>query len=360
MFASIRPLLLAAASPGGRGVGLLLPPNSPGGMPLSPQPYMSQVIPPLTPTSPFALRTPVPPRSPLPAVAPPPPPVYDPQSSSIIIFSIANIEQLTHLPQMRTLMLKRLSARPYQRSFLAIPGGIMGPNTIAAFDHGNHIIEAISVLGASHVSLSSYEFDYGKGALDVQLTKFLQLSRSYATSGVATPPAILSSNIALSTTVPQSITELSTGPGSPPFRIGWFGTVTNDTEELVKHKMGNDVSFTSHNDANIRMIRKLRDDDKCNMVIGMTYQWNEEDEDLLKKENGVDVILGGRSRQPVCVRVDDNGVINDEGKSQLVRDDGRTRNRWLVKPGADATHVSIIEIDVKSGYVHSQYNLSLV
>jgi hypothetical protein len=73
-------------------------------------------------------------------VPPPPAPIMDPQSSTIIIFTINDVYLVDHLPKIRAQILRRLASRRYHKAFITLPGDFLGPSPLSAFDNGSHMV----------------------------------------------------------------------------------------------------------------------------------------------------------------------------------------------------------------------------
>lgn len=327
-----------------------------------------------------------------PQPAAPPPPVYSHESRTIVIFSVNDVYLVDNMPRVRTHIQRRLARGtthgapagmhvPYNRSFTTLPGDFLGPSALSAFDNGNHMLEAMRLLGVNRICLGNHEFDFGQKTLEEQVNKILRgvqlpapgqapLSPEGKQSARA-PPAkkdgpiiceVLNANISggLSGTKPFCLDEipmptgLKTASGGSSFRLGWFGTCTTDTVAMVgKEKMGK-MEFSPHLDANKKMTVLLKDEHKADFIVGLTHQWATEDRPMMGEMHALDLALGGHDHQPHLYRWDaDHKEHHEPDPGAFKGDDGASRNRWLVKVGENASHVGVIEIDMVTGHIVS-------
>jgi len=77
-------------------------------------------------------------------------------------------------------------------------------------------------------------------------------------------------------------------------RIGFFGVCTKATEVLSKP--GKEVVFLPSIPVAQAMVKELRNEDKCDVVIAITHLTIGDDRELARCCPGIDVILGGYVR----------------------------------------------------------------
>ncbi|HHX27170.1 MAG TPA: multifunctional 2',3'-cyclic-nucleotide 2'-phosphodiesterase/5'-nucleotidase/3'-nucleotidase [Firmicutes bacterium] len=154
-----------------------------------------------------------------------------------------------------------------------------GTNIVNLFE-GTPMVEALGAIGVDAMAIGNHEFNYGQSVLlkraeEANFT-FLSANTIQADSRrVLFPGALI----------------LSVGGK----RIGIFGLTPIDTPTVTHPKNVEGLEFLDPIRVSSWMVPYLRDQEKVDLVIGLTHIGYDDDRLLASKVPGIDIIVGGHS-----------------------------------------------------------------
>jgi 2',3'-cyclic-nucleotide 2'-phosphodiesterase (5'-nucleotidase family) len=118
------------------------------------------------------------------------------------------------------------------------------------------------------------------------------------------------------------------------FRVGLFGVCTKST--LTLSAPGKSVEFRSVLDCSASMVKELKEEDFCDVVIALTHLSIAEDRELARKVPGIDLMLGGHDHGPHS-QIQGGCFIHKAGKNF----------RQLTRQGHDGHYLARIDLHVE-------------
>ena len=154
-------------------------------------------------------------------------------------------------------------------------GDMISPSVLSGIDKGAHMIDLANAVGFDVAVLGNHEFDFGPDVLEERLaeSETVWLAGNVTIAGRGFPG-----------TTATAVVERD------GYRIGFLGLVTPETP--VISSPGPDVAFAPVAEAGARLAENLRAKG-ADIVIALTHQGLGADLELLRKVQGIDVVLGG-------------------------------------------------------------------
>jgi 2',3'-cyclic-nucleotide 2'-phosphodiesterase (5'-nucleotidase family) len=154
-----------------------------------------------------------------------------------------------------------------------------GTNIVNLFE-GRPMVEALESIGTDAMAIGNHEFNYGQAALlkRADEAKFAFLSANTVDSN------------SRRTLFPGAIILPVGGK-----RIGIFGLTPVDTPTVTHPKNVEGLEFLDPFRVSGWMVTYLRDQEKVDLVIGLTHIGYDDDRLLASKVPGIDIIVGGHS-----------------------------------------------------------------
>jgi 2',3'-cyclic-nucleotide 2'-phosphodiesterase (5'-nucleotidase family) len=154
-----------------------------------------------------------------------------------------------------------------------------GTNLVNLFE-GKPMVEALEAIGVDAMAIGNHEFNYGQVTLlkRAEEAKFVFLSANTIEAGTRRalfPGAVI----------------LPVGGK----RVGIFGLTPVDTPTVTHPKNVEGLEFLDPIKVSSWMVPYLRDQEKVDLVIGLTHIGYDDDLLLAAKVPGIDVIVGGHS-----------------------------------------------------------------
>lgn len=179
-----------------------------------------------------------------------------------------------------------------------------GTNIVNLFE-GKPMVEALESIGVGAMAIGNHEFNYGQSALvnTAEEAKFPFLSAN--TIAADTGRALLPGAVILSV-------------GGK--RIGIFGLSPIDTPTVTHPKNVEGLEFLDPIRVSGWMVPYLRDQEKVDLVIGLTHIGYDDDRLLAAGVPGIDIIVGGHShtRLDLPEKVGDTVIVQAGEYAQVL------------------------------------------
>lgn len=245
---------------------------------------------------------------------------------------VANYEGLGGLAELSTL-LKQEIEKCKTKPIVTLNGDFLSASALAVKHKGAHMVDVLNQLPLDYVVPGNHEFDFGA---DVVRQRIKESKFQWLCSNIVNTRAVeeQQQRITSSTKSNLSTSSLTNGDGSGTtatttttttmtnpavaivpnqsnvldgclykkvievkgFKIGMFGVSTRDTRTLSFP--GPTVHFLSVLFTAKQVVRELREQDGCHVVIALTHLSVAEDRELARRVHGIDVLLGGHDHDP--------------------------------------------------------------
>lgn len=151
--------------------------------------------------------------------------------------------------------------------------------------HGDVEVELMNLMGYDAVTIGNHEFDFGMENMArlFKKAKFPVVCCNYDFTGTPLEGLVK----------PYVVIERK------GVKVGVFG-VGPELEGLVDEKNCSGVKYEDPEDAAARVVKTLREKEKCDVVVCLSHLgWDDSDDDgdkeLMSKTEGIDIVLGGHS-----------------------------------------------------------------
>jgi len=217
---------------------------------------------------------------------------------------IPNYDGLGGLAELSTL-LKSEIAKCNHRPIVTLNGDFLSASALAVKHKGAHMIDIMNHLPIDYVVPGNHEFDFGANILRQRIqeskctwlcanivnTDAVQKQSQQSGDGSSEQAVVVpEQSLLLDGCVYKKVLEVE------GFKIGLFGVCTRDTKHLSAP--GPSVQFLSVLSTSKQLVRELRQQDKCDVVIALTHLSVAEDRELARRVHGIDVLLGGHDHDP--------------------------------------------------------------
>ena len=163
-------------------------------------------------------------------------------------------------------------------------GDMFGPSLISTVFEGQQLVEPFNQMKIDAAVIGNHELDFGIARLE-EIVKQIKQPNGQC-EWIMSNLHKKESGDTLAEMTESYIIEKG------PFKIGligiaeqeWLDTFNDLEEELVL----SDQVETSN-----RLLKQLREEEGCNMIIALTHAWLKNDQELAKSVPGIDLILGG-------------------------------------------------------------------
>jgi 2',3'-cyclic-nucleotide 2'-phosphodiesterase (5'-nucleotidase family) len=200
-------------------------------------------------------------------------------------------EPIGGLVKLATLVEDIVRENPGRVIILNAGDSIHGTSVVNLFE-GKPMVEALEAMGVAAMAMGNHEFNYGPSILLKTAEEadfaFLSANTIQADTGRALFPGALILDV-----------------GGQ--RIGVFGLTTPETPTSTHPKNVQGLEFLDPIRVSGWMVPYLRDQEKVDLVIGLTHIGYEYDRLLAGEVSGIDVIVGGHSH----TRLDKPEVVAD-------------------------------------------------
>lgn len=191
-----------------------------------------------------------------------------------------------------------------------------GTNIVNLFE-GTPVVEALKAIGVDAMAIGNHEFNYGQSVL---LKRAEEASFTF-----------------LSANTIQTDSRRALFPGAVILpvggkRIGIFGLTPIDTPTVTHPKNVEGLEFLDPIRVSSWMVSYLRNQEKVDLVIGLTHIGCDDDRLLASKVPGIDVIVGGHSH----TRLDQPEMVG---------------NTIIVQSGEHAESLGSLEVSYENGTV---------
>ena len=117
-----------------------------------------------------------------------------------------------------------------------------------------------------------------------------------------------------------------------PFKIGVIGIAEQEWLDTF-NDLEEPLDLTDQIETSNRLVKELREEKGCNMIIALTHAWLANDQKLANGVQGIDLILGGHDHDTYL----EAQTNKDRSKKEVP----------LVKSGHDFHDMSIIDITLR-------------
>jgi len=241
--------------------------------------------------------------------------------SNITILTINDVYNLKGSGELGNIAyLKSLIDRERKKSegvtFLTLNGDFLGPPPPVSLDYGKFVVNLFDLVGVDFIALGNHEFDYGLE----YLTSIIKGSKAlWFGSNIKNTQGKLLDEVR-----DYKIINLN------GVKIGIFGTCTTKTKMLSNP--GPNVLFEPVIETSEKVVNKLKGKG-VDVIIALTHQSLEEDFELARQIQGIDLILGGHDHFPITV----------ERYGTLIH-----------KSGCDATYLGKIDLKISKNNLETK------
>ncbi len=203
---------------------------------------------------------------------------------------------------------------------LTFGGDLLSPSVMSGLTKGEQMVSLFNAMGVDVAVYGNHEFDFGDDTLATRVgeSEFPWLASNVIGAG-GTPFGGA-----------QSLWTTEVGQ----YKVGFFGLVTPETEELSS--TGDTVSFTPPVEAAAAAVAALQEDG-ADVIIALTHLTIADDRALAAAVDGIDVILGGHEHIPITFY---------------------SNNVLIHKSGTDAQFLGVVDIVIDE--VERRGNVSVV
>jgi 2',3'-cyclic-nucleotide 2'-phosphodiesterase (5'-nucleotidase family) len=196
-----------------------------------------------------------------------------------------------------------------QHALLTFGGDLISPSLLSGITKGAHMIELMNALGTDIAVLGNHEFDFG---LEVALKRIGESRFPWLATNVFDRDG---------KPLPGTVATRTATLGE--VKVGFFGTLTPEARLYFRDAAA--LSFAPVQPHAAAAVEKLRREG-VQVIIALTHMSLQEDRDLLRAVPGIHLVLGGHDHIPITVF---------------------ERGALIVKAGADADFLAIVELEVQ-------------
>ncbi|MCP3852032.1 MAG: hypothetical protein GY694_17610 [Gammaproteobacteria bacterium] len=171
-------------------------------------------------------------------------------------------------------------------------GDLLSPSLYSRFTKGRHMIDAMALLHVDFAVPGNHEFDFG---VDNAVTQFNASKFPWIISNFH------SSNKSLQHSIVQSFVHDING-----FKIGFLGLIT--PELTFTSGTASQIKVTSIINTALQVVKTLKKQ-KVDIIVALTHLTLEEDKQLAKQVNDIDLILGGHDHYPANLLLNGTPII---------------------------------------------------
>ncbi|KAL9643310.1 hypothetical protein ABK040_014765 [Willaertia magna] len=198
-------------------------------------------------------------------------------------------------------------------------GDFISASTLAMEYKGSHMIDILNYVGIDYVCPGNHEFDFGDLILErIKESKFKWICSNIVMNNENNK---IDENNVLEGCYRKIVITNEQLDG---LKIGIFSVTTKHSEYLSKP--GKSFKFLPSVPIAKKLVKELREEDKCDVVIAITHLNLQHDKELANKVNGIDVIIGGHDHTVQTTMV--NGC-------------------FIHKAGHDAMYLSRLDIKIE-------------
>jgi 2',3'-cyclic-nucleotide 2'-phosphodiesterase (5'-nucleotidase family) len=230
------------------------------------------------------------------------------------IVCINDVYSLEHLPALASLIRHYAQHEPADRFLATLAGDFIAPSMLSSLDKGRGMIDALNLLGITHVCFGNHEDDISLEELRQRIAEF---SGTWLNSNIThfEPP------------LPAYDLIDVQAPGGRSVRLGLLGVVMHDGGEYRRPPFGGG-HIEPANQAALRIAEHLMQSQGCACVVPLTHQDIDLDRQLAHAQRPsavppLPVIIGGHEHRIYLEHV---------------------ARSWIVKAGLDAEHAVILDL----------------
>jgi len=230
------------------------------------------------------------------------------------IVCINDVYSLEHLPRLASLLRHYATHDPADRFLATLAGDFIAPSMLSSLDKGRGMIDALNLLGITHVCFGNHEDDISLDELRLRVAEF---SGTWLNSNIThfEPP------------LPAYDLIDVQAAGGRRVRVGLLGVVMHDGGEYRRPPFGGG-HIEPANQAALRIAEYLMQTQGCTCVVPLTHQDIGIDRELAhaQRPTGVPplpVIIGGHEHRVYLEHASDS---------------------WIIKAGIDAEHAAIVDL----------------
>ena len=168
--------------------------------------------------------------------------------------------------------------------------------------HGIPEVEAMNLIGYDVLAPGNHEFDQG---IDTMVNALKKAKFSVLIANAKTTNEDLAKLIK-----PYVVKEIA------GVKVGIFGLITPDLPRITN--VGTAVTVEDPIAVAKEMVKKLRDEEKVDIVIAATHIGTPLDEKLAKEVKGIDIILGGHTHDILYEKVGDTIIAHAGAKGEVM------------------------------------------
>ncbi len=168
--------------------------------------------------------------------------------------------------------------------------------------HGIPEVEAMNMIGYDVLAPGNHEFDQG---IDTMVSALKKAKFAVLIANINT------TNEGLKNVIKPYIVKNVAG-----VKIGIFGLITPDLPRITN--VGNAVTVEDPIAVAKEMVKKLRDEEKVDIVIAATHIGTPLDEKLAKEVPGIDIILGGHTHDVLYEKIGNTIIAHAGAKGEVL------------------------------------------
>ena len=198
------------------------------------------------------------------------------------VYEIVPVGGQGGLAELATLLKQERARNP--SSITTFGGDLLSPSVLSGLTKGAQMVDLYNRLGVDIAVLGNHEFDFGPELLAERLkaSSFPWLGTNVL--GPDRKPAL--------GTVGSQMIELA------GYKIGFFGLLTPETDVLSSPGAG--ITFVPTLETAAAAVEDLRAAG-ADLIVALTHQDLADDRELVRRIQGIDVILGGHDHDPITI-----------------------------------------------------------
>lgn len=186
------------------------------------------------------------------------------------------------------------SVRAVSDGTLVLNAGDLFAGPVFSTFEGEPEVKATNAVGFDALAIGNHEFDHG-------VETFVKAMKNAEFS-------ILAANLDIKDEEMKKIVKPYVIKDVAGVKVGIFGLTTPDLPRITN--VGNEVVPTDPIEVAKSMVKKLREEEKVDLVIALTHVGTPLDREIAKQVPGIDLILGGHTHDIVFEKVGDTIIAH--------------------------------------------------
>jgi 5'-nucleotidase/UDP-sugar diphosphatase len=212
---------------------------------------------------------------------------------------IGGLAQLSTIIKQERDSIERKHGNNSSHCIVTLNGDFLSASQLAFRYQGYHMIDILNAMPMQYVVPGNHEFDFGSTVLEKRI-------RESKFTWICSNVFYRNSDKLLNGVVPKMVLTVPCDVGEKDtVRVGVFGVCTPATKSLSQP--GDEIEFRDPFETAFNIVHELRQQDNCDVVIGLTHLAISDDKKMASLVRGIDILLGGHDHfVTTCIQ---NGVF---------------------------------------------------